>query len=142
MMCNKLVKKALVCLFLILTFCSVTASAVDSRASSRITYATASLTKERDGNICISLCIKANDIMNELGADNVEIQRYNGTKWVSEYTIDLKDMPELMTENESSYEVEIIYSPQYSRNTYRAKVSYYAEDGEGSSRLNVTSNSI
>lgn len=142
MMCSKLVKKASVCLFLILIFCSVTASAVDLRASSRITYATASMTKERDGNICISLYLKAKDIMNELGADNVEIQRYTGTKWVSEYTIELKDMPELMIENESSFELIFTYSPQYSKNSYRAKVSYYAEDGEGSSRLNVTSNSI
>lgn len=136
-------KKKFLSLFLVLiVFCSVSVSAVYSRASSRINGAEASLSELRPGKLVITLSIRTCYIVDTLGADNIVMQRYNGSRWVNEHTITSKEDPDLLEYNETAYDIDISYVPEFPDSTYRAIVTFYAEDRDGTSTKKITTNCI
>ena len=80
--------------------------------------------------------------MDTIGISSIRIERYNGSRWVSEDTLTDDDFPYFMTSNQRSYIIEQAYTPQYTDVLYRAVVNFYAEDSGGKSTKSVTSNSI
>lgn len=127
---------------MVLMCCSIFASAAYPRASPRIGVAAASLSKDRYGDLCIEFRIRATDVMDTIGVSSIRIERYNGSRWIAEDTLTEDDISGLLVTNASSHDAEVSYSPLYSNGSYRAVVSFYAEDREGSSTKNVTTKSV
>ena len=80
--------------------------------------------------------------MDTIGISSIRIERYNGSRWVSEDTLTDEDFPYFMTSNKRSHIIDQAYTPRYDNVLYRAVVSFYAEDSGGKSTKSVTSNSI
>lgn len=139
---RKAVRILVVIWAVVLIVCNVSASAADHRASLKIGYATATLSKDRYGDLSIACHIKANGVMDTIGVSSIRIERYNGSKWIREGTLTDNDLPGLLTSNRLLYDVAVSYSPQYSDVSYRAVVSFYAEDSDGVSTKSVTTKSV
>lgn len=121
----------------LLIFMSTTASATDTRASSRFMDYSSKLRVESDGDLNIYFSVTASNIMDILGANKIAIQRYNGSRWVTESTLSSDDVPEMQTTNAIQHYAWIPYEPNYSNANYRAVVTFYAEDSSGSSTAQV-----
>lgn len=76
--------------------CSIPAHAVETRASDRIAYSTATLSKASNGNLSIFFSVRATGIMQKIGATSVAIQRSSGSGWVTEYTFNTSNTPTLL----------------------------------------------
>lgn len=122
----------------VLMFLSTTAFAVDARASSRINSAWADLHVTSSGDLSVSFSVSATGIMDTIGSSKINIQRYNGSRWVTEETLTVQDYPEIQTNNASRYSATITYTPNYTKVTYQAVVTAYAEDSSGSSTSQAT----
>ena len=129
-------------LLTVLVCCGIFASAAYPRESPRIGSTSAVLSKDRYDDLCISCTIRANGVMDTIGVSSIRIERYNGSKWIREGTLTDNDLPGLLTSNRSLYDVAVSYSPQYSDVSYRAVVSFYAEDSDGVSTKSVTTKSV
>lgn len=129
-------------LLTVLVCCGIFASAAYPRESPRIGSTSAVLSKDRYDDLCISCTIRANGVMDTIGISSIRIERYNGSRWVSEDTLTDDDFPYFMTSNQRSYIIEQAYTPRYTDVLYRAVVNFYAEDSGGKSTESVTSNSI
>ncbi|MDE7245306.1 MAG: hypothetical protein K2O18_15225 [Oscillospiraceae bacterium] len=116
---------------------SGTAIAAESRASSRLSRYSAELFAGNDGNLYVLFSVIASNTMDVLGASNITIQRYNGSRWDTECTLTVKDTPEMQTSNAAQYSASIPYEPNYSNANYRAVVTFYAKDSSGSSTAQV-----
>ena len=138
---KRLLKTFLSCL-MVLVCCGIFSSSSNLRISSRIGIATASLSKDRYGDLDIVYYIKANGVMDKIGATSVRIERYSGSAWVREKTFTEDDFSDLLVDNRSLHDAEVTYSPRYPDDSYRAIVCFYAKDSEGSSTKNVTTNIV
>ena len=121
---------------------TTSAFAVDVRASSRIDRSSAKVRVGTDGNLWAYFSITASSTMDDIGASEIAIQRYNGSYWITESRIMPEDAPEMQACNASRHSASIIYTPQYSGCTYRIVVSVYATDGSGTSTTSNTSNEV
>lgn len=123
---------------LLLMLVSTTAFASDTRASSRIMSYSAELRTGSDGDLNIYFSITASSTMDVIGASQIDIQRYNGSRWVSECVLTVADKPEMQTSKAVRHSAIITYTPNYSDLDYHATVTVYAKDGSGSSTAQVT----
>lgn len=121
---------------------STSALAIDMRASSRIDRSSAKVRAGTGGKLWAYFSITATSTMDDIGASEIVIQRYNGSRWVTESTITPTDEPEMQTCNASRHSASIIYTPKYSDCTYRIVVSVYATDSSGTSTTSNTSNEV
>jgi len=125
--------------FAILVIMSTSAFAMDMRASSRIERSSARIMVDADGNLWVHFSVDAISTMDDIGASKIVIQRYSGSRWVTESTLTPLDAPEMQTSDAISHHASVTYKPVYSGYTYRAVVSVYATDISGTSSTSVTS---
>ena len=121
---------------------STTAFAVETRASSRINKVYANLYADKSGNLSISFSVTARGLMDVIGASEILIQRFDGSKWISEETLTVVDVPELQTKDASRYSKTISYAPAYTGVFYRIIVTAYAKDKSGASTSQATSTQV
>lgn len=105
----------------------------EMRASERIVLSTCIIGKTDDGRLCAYFMVRANDLMDVIGATSVEIQRHNIFGWVTEYTFTSDDYPVLLTTNDSRHSAEVFYRPLFSGSTYRAVANIYVKNAVGTS---------
>lgn len=119
--------------------CSIPAHAVETRASDRIAYSTATLSKASNGDLSVFFSVRATGIMEKVGATSVAIQRSSGNGWVTEYTFTLTNVPEIQAENKFQHSATLTYSPRFTGVSYRAVVMIYVKDATGISTQQSTS---
>lgn len=95
--------RALLVMLCMAMLCSVPAYAVEARASDRIYYSTATLSKASNGNLSIYFSVRATGVMEKIGASSVAIQRSSDSGWVTEYTFTTSNTPTLQRENKDQY---------------------------------------
>lgn len=123
----------------VLIILSTPALAFETRASSRIDRCSARIKAGTDGNLWVYFSITAPYTMDDIGASKIAIQRYNGSRWVTESTLTPEDAPEMQTSDAIRHSASIPYKPEYSGYAYRAVVSVYATDSTGTSTTSATS---
>lgn len=123
----------------ILMIMSTSALAMDMRASSRIDRCLALVRAGSNGDLWLYFSITASSTMDDIGASEIAIQRYSGSRWVTESTLTPVDAPEMQTSNASQHSASISYTPEHSDCAYRIVVSVYATDSSGTSTTSVTS---
>lgn len=121
---------------------SMTALAAEARASTRITSTTATISVKSDGDLKIRYVIVATGTMDTLGASSIKIERYNGSKWVTEYTYTVANTSDLQTSNAIQYSNTLTHTPEYTGTSYRAVVSFIAKDSSGTSTKESTTSSV
>ena len=129
-------------LFAVLMIISTSAFAMDAHASSRIATTSARIKMGIDSNLWVYFSVDAVSIMDDIGASKIAIQRYSGSRWITESTLTPEDVPEMQTTNDIWHSATIPYSPKYSGYSYRAVVSIYATDSSGTSTTTLTSLSV
>lgn len=118
---------------------SIPAYAAETRASDRIVRSTVTLSKKSNGDLSIYFSVKANDIMEKIGATSVAIQRSSGDSWVTEYTFNTSNTPTLLVENTDWNGMVLTYSPRFAGEKYRAMVMIYVKDSTGVSTQQLIS---
>lgn len=129
-------------LFAVLMIMSTSAFAMDMRASTRIERSSVRIKIGVDDNLWVYFSVDAVYTMDDIGASRITIQRYSGSRWITESTITPEDMPELQTSDELRHSAAVPYSPEYSGYSYRAVVTVYATDSSGTSTTTLTSDSV
>lgn len=122
--------------------CSISAYAAEGRASEQIRYCSASLGKKSNGDLSLTISVTATDTMDTLGASSVVIKRYNGSKWVEEYTYTVQNTPTLQTSNTNLYKFTLTHTPDCSDSEYYAVATFYAKGSAGISTDTVTTSSV
>ena len=138
----KKIVRGIALLVAVLMIMSTSAFAMDMRASSRIENSSARIKKGVDGNLWVYFSVDAVSTMDDIGASRITIQRYNGSRWITESTLTPEDMPEMQTSNELRHSAAVPYSPMYSGYSYRAVVDVYATNSTGTSTKTLTSTSV
>jgi hypothetical protein len=118
---------------------SIPAHAVEARADDRIVNSTATLSKKSNGDLSVYFSVRANDVMEKIGASSVAIQRSYGNGWVTEYTFNTSNTPALLVENSDWHGMVLTYSPRYTGVEYRTVVMIYVKDATGVSTQQLTS---
>lgn len=129
-------------LFAVLMLMSTSVFAMDMRASARIVSSSAIVKVGTDDNLWIYFSVNAVSIMEDIGASKISIQRYSGSRWITESTLTPEDVPEMQTNDELRHSATIPYSTKYSGYSYRAVVDIYATDSTGTSTKTLTSQSV
>lgn len=122
--------------------CGIPVHAVETRADDRISRSTVTLSKTSNGNLSIYFSVKANDIMQKIGATSVAVQRSTGSGWVPEYTFSTSNAPALLAENTDWNGMTLTYSPRYAGAEYRAVVMVYVKDATGISTQQLISKAV
>jgi hypothetical protein len=122
--------------------CNISAYAAEMRASSQISLYSATLAKRSNGDLRLTYYIVATKTMDDIGASKVVVERYSGTRWVTEHTYSIKDTPELQTNEAKQYSNNLTFTPIYSGSDYRVTVTFYVKDSSGSSTKVVTTNTV
>lgn len=121
-----------------MVFMPTTAFTMDTRASDRFFSYDASLSVGGNGDLNIYFFVMASDTMDVLGTSKIAVQRYNGSRWVTEATLTAKDVPEMQKNNAVRHSATISYEPDYPGSKYQAVVTFYAKDSSGSSTAQKT----
>lgn len=132
----------LLAVLLFIVWGSTQGYAAQARASEEIMSYYATISKNNQGQLSIYFSIKCRTNMDALGTTSIVVQRFNGTSWVSEYTFNIRDYPEMQTNNKSSYSATMSYSSRYSGTQYRAMVFFYARNSAGSDTAVKTTSSV
>ena len=132
----------LLAVLLFIVWGSTQGYAAQARASEEIMSYYATISKNNQGQLSIYFSIKCRTNMDDLGTTSIVVQRFNGTSWVSEYTFNIRDYPEMQTNNKSSYSATMSYSSRYSGTQYRAMVFFYARNSAGSDTAVKTTSSV
>lgn len=129
--------RALLVLLCIVMLSSSPAYAAEERASDRIMYSTATLSKKSNGDLSIYFSVQGAGKMDVIGASSVVIQRSSGNGWVTEYTFNTSNTPALLVENSDWNGMVLTYSPRLTGVSYRAVVMIFAKNafGESSQQL-------
>lgn len=122
--------------------CGIPAYAAETRASERIDISMCTIGKANDGRLSAYFMVQANDIMDVIGATSVEIQRQTLFGWVREFTFTSDDYPALLATNDSRHSAELIYTPLFPSQTYRAVANLYVKNATGTTTQKVTSTSV
>ena len=129
-------------LFAVLMLMSTSTFAMDMRASTRIVSSSAIVKSGTDDNLWVYFSINDFSTMDDIGASKISIQRYSGSRWITESTLTPADVPEMQTSDALWHYATIPYSPKYSGYSYRAVVDVYATDSTGTSTKTLTSQSV
>lgn len=111
--------------------CGIPAHAVETRASDRISRATATLSKASNGDLSVFFSVRATGFMEKVGATSVAIQRSSGSGWVTEYTFNTSNTPTLLRENTDRNSMVLTYPPRFAGVEYRAVMMIYVKDVSG-----------
>lgn len=123
----------ILCLTLaMITVLSSVAFASSARASKYLSAYYATISETSDGNISIYFNVIAPRKMEHLGVSKINVQKYNGSYWQTEYTYRYSENPELQGENVGRYSATVVYEPQYPSSEYRAVLTFYGADSTGS----------
>ena len=133
---------ALLCLFMLFSIPVHASAPSEPYASSQIALHSATLDKGSDGYLYVTFTIDTNRVMNTLGASSVVIQRYSLFQWVNEYTFTPENTPQLLTTNDGSHFLCVLYKPLFPNATYRAVVNLYAESDTMISRVTDTTKTV
>ena len=95
----KKILRGIALLVAVLMIMSTSAFAMDMRASSRIENSSARIKKGVDGNLWVYFSVDAVSTMDDIGASEINIQRYNGVRWITETTLTPIDAPEMQDSN-------------------------------------------
>lgn len=128
-------------LLCVVMLCSIPAYAMEARASSRIAYSAASLSKKSNGDFIIYFSVQGVGKMDVIGASSVEIQRNTIFGWVTEYTFTTSNTPAIQAENKFQHNATLTYPPLFTGTDYRVVVMLYVEDTLGASTKQLTSTS-
>lgn len=134
--------RALLVLLCMAVLCSIPAYAVETRASDRIYYSTATLSKASNGDLSVFFSVQATGVMEKIGATSVAIQRSSGSGWVTEYTFNTSNTPTLLRENKDRHSMVLTYSPLFTGVEYRAVVMIYVKDATGISTQQLVSRTV
>lgn len=130
-----------------LCVCSVEAfplmdeSIAPMRASDYFSYYSAAATGGTEGDVAISIGIRATKTMSSIGATKIVIQEKDGNRWKEAYTKTGTIYNGLLNSDASSYWGSYTYSGT-SGKTYRAIVTLCAKDSSGGDSRTVTTNSV
>ena len=124
-----------VCLAVFMLF-DLNALAAETKASEYLKRYSANITKTQDGDLTVSCSVAGVKEM-----DSIVIQQHNGSRWTTEETYIVADLPDLQASNVAYLRGEFTHMPE-SSGFYRALVTVYAEDGNGSDSEVVTTVSI
>lgn len=130
----------LLCLSL-LVLLSTTAFGVESRVSEYISSFSATITKTKDGDLAVSYSVSGSKKMDSIGVCRIEIEWYNGSHWTTEEIYTSNDLLDLQASNATSSRGQFIHTPEKS-GSYRALVTVYARDANGSDSRVVTTKSV
>ena len=107
----------------------VNAEGIEDRSSAFFMNSSKSLTKVATSKIEVYFRVAAFDIMDELGASSIKIQRSSdGTNWTTMKTFTKSGYPNLICANTSSHATTVSYTGTAGY-YYRAKITLYAKDG-------------
>ncbi|MCI8702917.1 MAG: hypothetical protein HFE60_01240 [Anaerotignum sp.] len=129
---------AFTCLFSISAFASD--EQIQPRASLYFDNYSSEVIPEGGGKISIDVSVKTKMVVKELGFTKVIVQEKSGTTWTDVATFTSTKNPELITKNTSSHGASVSYSGTKGK-SYRAKVTVYAKDADGSDSKTFTSSS-
>ena len=137
----KLVKRSitLVLVFIMLGILSVPAFA---RASDEIRTCKAVLSLKADGDLNIFCSITTNNVMETIGLSSITIQRYSGSRWISEYTFTICNTAGMQSNDARTFSKTLTYTPQYLNSTYRAVVNFNATGSLGSYSADYTTEQV
>lgn len=93
------------------------------------------------GNIVVEFSIGAKDYMSKLGASSIVIQKKEGTSWTDVSTISGSTANGMLTTDKVNYSSSITYHGTVGKE-YRAVVTLYAEDSNGSDSRTITTNAV
>lgn len=109
----------------------VHAEEVEDRSSAYFLSSSTALTKITTTKIEAYFSVGAFDVMDELGASSIKIQRSSdGTNWTTMKTFTKSGYPQLICENTFSHAATVSYTGTVGY-YYRAKITLYAKDGTG-----------
>lgn len=132
----------LLVLLCVVMLCGLPANAAEVRASDRIAYSTATLSKASNGNLSVYFSVQATGIMEKIGASSVAIQRSYGNGWVTEYTFNTSNTPTLLMENRDWHGMVLTYSPLFTGVEYRAVVMIYVKGNSGTSTQQLLTQTV
>lgn len=123
---------------------TITANAIETRASSYFGSYSAWLTKNSSGTISVTIDVTAVNTMTSLGATSVKIQKYNSTSgtWSTVSTFSSTSTTSLLGSNVSSYSKKVTTDSSMSSGTYRAYITFYALNSSGSATTYYTTDSL
>ena len=111
------------------------------RASDYFSSYSVSATGGVEGDVAITISIRAKKTMDSIGATKIVIQEKDGNRWQEVYTKTGSNYNGLLDSDSSSFRGSYTYSGT-SGKTYRAIVTLYAEDAFGNDSKTVTTNSV
>lgn len=120
---------------------AVAVNTADSRASKYITYAEVWLVDNGDGVISVCVDIRAAEKMSELGMKRIEIEKQISGSWSTAATISGTIRNGLLDTKVSVYDGFYDYDA-VSGSKYRAVVTVYAKNAEGSDQRTYTTNTV
>ena len=107
------------------------AEEVEEKSSAYFMSSSRSLTKVTTTKMEAYFSVGAFDIMDELGASSIKIQRSSdGTNWTTMKTFTKSGYPNLICANTSSHAAVVTYTGTAGY-YYRAKITLYAKEGTG-----------
>lgn len=133
---KRTIQKAIAILVVILVI-GFLPSVASARGDDRFVSYSATLTSIENGDLCVYFRVVARNTMDTIGVSNINIQWYNGSRWVGEKTYTSTDIPELLKSNSASHSDTVTYTPTHS-GSYRAVVTFYAKDSTGVSTKQTT----
>lgn len=126
---------ALILVMTILFAVPAQAQGLEPRASSYFMSSNVYLNKTSTYNFEAWFRVSANDIMDEVGASSIAIQRSSdGENWTTMGTFSKATYPQFIDRNTSVHAACLLYTgtPGY---YYRAKITLYAKDSSGTGEM-------
>jgi hypothetical protein len=111
------------------------------RASDYFSSYSVSATGGVEGDVAITISIRAKKTMDSIGATKIVIQEKDGSRWQEAYTKTGTIYNGLLDSDARGFRGSYTYSGT-SGKTYRAIVTLYAEDAFGNDSKTVTTNSV
>ncbi len=133
---------ALACALAVLTSVAGTANAVAEASDYLISYSAWMTAGDDSGEVYISFDVEGTHVMDEIGCDTIELQEKNGTQWLPIWYKSGNVSNGLVAEDEDFHWDDVLYSRATSGKQYRAKVTIFAADSEGSDGRIVTTNTV
>ena len=122
-------------------YTATAANAATARASDCISSYSGGATRSKSG-ITVSFNITATGRMGTLGAGKVVIEKWTSNGWTPVYTFYSSSTSGMTGSNTAFYGSSVTYSGINSSDTYRGKISFYAEDSTKSDSRLLTTNSV
>ena len=129
------------CFIFLYNTCNTNVCIPETRESKQIESCYTVVQKLDNRLLAVYFSIQATGEMDILGASSISIERFEGSKWVTEYTYTSKGTPTLQTENDDYYDYYLPYSPLFPDAEYRATITFYAQSSWGTSTYVVHTSS-